>query len=354
MNRNSIFTFAYAFALTTTAGLAACGTDTGPDPVDPGPDPGPAERSALEGCIAGGGALAERWATENFHGAISAIAMSGAAIVVASEDGSVKQWRAGAPESPSYGTTFHDEGPAVTALAIGGDGHVVGGDALGRLREWRLADASPMRTTPVTAAAPAAVAVSGDGARAAIGGATEIRVVDRATAAASAPLETALWGVDALAFGAGDLLVTAGHWYGTPMIERRDARAPLAAIDAWNDQAMGGHVRAVAADRLGARVLAGGDGFVAVFDAADLAAGPLAITTDPAHQVVGLVLLSGGELFATAGAEGTIRLWDAATAAPAGTVTLATTPVGLAAEPAGELLATAGPDGVVRAVACRP
>ena len=35
---------------------------------------------------------------------------------------------------------------------------------------------------------------------------------------------TTLWGVNSIAYGTGEELFTAGHWYGVPMIERRIER----------------------------------------------------------------------------------------------------------------------------------
>jgi WD40 repeat protein len=102
----------------------------------------------------------------------------------------------------------------------------------------------------------------------------------------------------------------------------------------------------------GKRVIAAGDGFVAVFDAANLAAGPLSFTAVPAHEAVGVVLLSGNELFATAGSEGTVQLWKAANAEHVATVNVAA-PIGLGVDHPGAQLFTAGPDGMLRALACR-
>ena len=344
-------------ALICTSLLAACGTDTSTLPPDPGPDAAiiepPVGRSVIETCIAGGGQLAQAWATGNQHGPVTSIAVTGTTVVLGSTDGSVKQWKVAA--APSYGTSF-DNGesgrPATHALAVASDGTVLGADVSGAVSEWKLSDASPMRTTPVTSAALSAIAVDAGAKRVATGGATDIHVVDRVAHTTSPKLTTTMWDVDAIAFGTGDLLITAGHWYSTPMIERRDAASPAAVIDSWNDQAKQGHVRAVAVSADGKRVFAAGDGFVAVFDATDLAAGPLSFTAVPGHDAVGLVLLSGNELFATAGSDGTVQLWRAANAEHVSTVTV-TASIGLGVDHPGAQLFTAGPDGMLRALSCR-
>ncbi len=343
--------------ISTSLLAAACGTDTSTDHIDPGPDAAviepPVGRSVIETCIAGGGQLRQAWATGNQHGAVTSITVTGTTVVLGSTDGSVKQWKVAA--SPSYGTSF-DNGesgrPVTHALAVGSDGTVLGADASGAVSEWKLSDASPMRTTPVTTAALAAIAVDAGAKRVATGGGTDIHVVDRVARTTSPKLTTTMWDVDALAFGTGDLLITAGHWYSTPMIERRDAASPDAVADSWNDRGTQGHVRAVAVTADGKRVVAAGDGFVAVFDAANLAAGPLSFTAVPAHNAVGLVLLSGNELFATAGTEGTVQLWKAANAEHVATVNVPT-PIGLGVDHPGAQLFTAGPDGMLRSLGCR-
>ncbi|MEO7095998.1 MAG: WD40 repeat domain-containing protein, partial [Polyangiales bacterium] len=297
------------FAFTTTL-LAACGNDGAGPPVDP-PDAAiePITRSPIEACIAGGGALAPQWATGNQHGAVTSLTVTGTTVVLGSEDGSVKQWAVAA--APSYGTSF-DTGesgrPVTQALAVASDGTVLGADASGALGEWRLSDAKPMRTTPITTVPLIALAVDAGANHVAVGGGTDIRVVDRAAGTTSPKLVTTLWGLDALAFDA-TALFTAGHNYSTPQVERRDGASPIEVVDRWNDQTKQGHVRAIAVSRDGAHLFAGGDGFVAVLDAANLAAGPIAFVPAEGHSVIGLVALSGNELFATAGSEGTVQLW---------------------------------------------
>jgi hypothetical protein len=172
----------------------------------------------------------------------------------------------------------------------------------------------------------------------------------RATGAKT-PLESSLWGVNAIGFAAGDRLFTAGHWYGTPQIERRAAADPVAAPDVWNDKARNGHVRAVATDADVTLLVAAGDGFVATFAPDDLAAGPRVITDAAEHTAVGAVLLPGAALFVTAGSEGTLRVWNAKTAAHVTTLQIAA-PIGLTADTDGTRLFTSGADGKLHAFGC--
>ena len=343
------FALRFTFAVSL---LAACGND-GAGPIEPGPDAAiePISRSPIEACIANGGALAQKWATGNQHGAVTSLTVTGTTVVLGSEDGSVKQWAVSA--TPSYGTSF-DNGesgrPVTRALAVASDDTVLGADASGALGEWRLSDAKPMRTTAVTTVPLVALAVDAGANHVAVGGGTDIRVVDRAANTTSPKLTTTLWDVDALAFGA-TALFTAGHFYSTPQIERRDAAAPTEVVDRWNDQAKTGHVRAIAVSRDGAHLLAGGDGFIAILDAANLAAGPIAFVPAEGHNVIGLVALSGNELFATAGSEGSVQLWKV-TGEHVATLAVAA-PVGLGVDKPGAQLFTSGADGQLRALTCK-
>ena len=164
-------------------------------------------------------------------------------------------------------------------------------------------------------------------------------------------LTSTLWGVRSIGFAAGNRLYTAGHWYGTPQLERRAADAPIEAPDVWNDKARNGHVTAVAVDKDVTRLVAAGDRFVATFAPDNVAAGPLAIADVEDHTAVGAVLLPGGTLFVTAGSEGTLRVWDAETAQPVSMLSIAA-PIGIAADTAGTRLFTSGVDGRLHAFGC--
>ncbi len=329
----------------------ACGTapSTSGDDVMSPPDAPAGDRSPLERCLQDGGSLHELWSVANQHGPVTSI-VAGSLVVVGGEDGSVKQWSVEGDE-PAYGTPFTTAGAPVGAVALSTDGNVLAATRQGEVAEWRLADAMPARTTTITDAELSALAVSGDGAVAIAGTATgQLIAIDRASGTTS-QLTSTLWGAWSVAFAAGNRLYTAGHFYGTPQIERRAADAPADAVDVWNDHARNAHVRAIAIDGEATRLVAAGDGFVATFAADELAAGPRALGELAEHQAVGVVLLTGGTLFVTAGSEGTLRVWNAETAALLATLSIAA-PSGIAADTAGTRLYTSGPDGLLHAFGC--
>ncbi len=339
----------------TTLGLivvaSACGTDGGtgePPIVDP-----PAA-SAIGRCLADGGALRPLWTTSNQHGPVTSIAVIGSTIVLGSADGSVKLWSVDG-SSPSYGAPFLDDtGIAVDALASGDDGLVFGGDREGRFSEWRLSDSATMRTIPIGEEPLATIAISTDGSQAALGAGPQsptIRIVERATGAVGEPLATTLWGVNSIAYGTGGELFTAGHWYGVPMIERRSIDAASEVVDSWIVKTMTGHVHAIAVDPAVTRLAAAGDDFVAIFDPHALETGASIVRLVSGHRAIDAALL-GSDVVATAGEEGTLRLWSATTAEPLAMLEIPE-PVGVGVAGDGATLFTAGPDGVLRAFGCR-
>jgi WD40 repeat protein len=331
--------------------VSGCGTDGGQ--IDPPADP-PGDASPLERCLAGGGALHELWATGNQHGAVTSIAVASSTVVLGSEDGSVKQWNL-AGSSASYGTPFLDDtGIVVDALAFSTDGQVLGADRRGRVSEWRVSDAQPMRTMEITSEPLAAIAVSehADLAAVALGSSSpEVRVITRATGSISAPLATTLWGVRSVLFGHGRKLFTAGHWYGVPMIERRSTDAPGEVISEWSDMALAGHVHAIAVNSYATRMAAAGDDFIAVLDVETLDGDGTIVHPVADHRAIG-VAMTGPHTFATVGAEGTLRLWNLATAEPIGQLEIAE-PIGLGVDASGEHIFTSGPDGDLHAYGCR-
>ena len=331
-------------------GVAACGTNpSGMMGGDDVVDPPLGNLSALEKCVQGGGSLKELWSVGNQHGPVRSI-VAGSLVVLGGQDGSVKQWTVDGDE-PGYGKPFTTAGAPAAALAMSSE-HIIAATEQGDVAEWKLADASALRTTTIADAVLAAVAVSPDGKHAIAGSGDVGMLVDieRATGAKT-PLETSMWGVDGITYAAGNRLYTNGHWYGTPQLERRAADSPVAAPDVWNDQARSGHVNAIATDAEVKRLVAGGDGFVATFAPDAIASGPLAITDAPEHLAVGTVLLPGAALFVTAGSEGTLRVWNAETAAAVATLTIAA-PIGVAADTAGTRLYTSGADGRLHAFGC--
>lgn len=328
----------------------ACGTNPssggggGDDVVDP-----PVTMSALERCVNDGGALTELWSAGNQHGPVTSI-VAGALVVLGSQDGSVKQWTVDGDE-PSYGLPFTRAGSPVAAMALSAD-HILAATQQGEVAEWKLADASPARTTTIADSELSALAVSTDAIRAVTGTTTGQSVVIERATGVTTPLESTLWGVNAISFVAGNQLFTAGHWYGTPQIERRAADAPIAVVDEWSDRQRQAHVRAIATDADATRLVAAGDGFVASFAPDQLAAGPLAITELAEHRAVGALVLPGGVLVVTAGSEGTLRVWNAQTAALVTTLPIAA-PIGIAADTAGTRLYTSGADGRLHAYGCK-
>lgn len=333
---------------------AACGSDTGSSAgVDAGADDGgidpPLGVSKLEACLLDGGTLTELWVVNNQHGPVTSI-VADSLVVLGGQDGSVKQWSIDGDE-PTYGKPFTTAGSPVVALALSSDAHVLAATQQGAVPAWRLSDASAADTMTIIDAQLSALAVSPDATRVIVGTASgQLFDATRATGAKT-PLESSLWGVDAIAFGAGDRLFTAGHWYGTPQIDRRAAADPVAAPDVWNDKQRNGHVRAVATDADARLLVAAGDGFVATFTPDELAAGPRAITDAADHTAVGAVLLPGGALFVTAGSEGTLRVWSAETAESVTTLSVAE-PIGLASDTDGTRLFTSGADGKLHAFGC--
>jgi cytochrome c len=316
----------------------------GDDVVDP-----PRNVSALERCVLDGGSLKELWSVSNQHGPVRSI-VAGSLVVLGGADGSVKQWSVDGDE-PAYGKPFTTAGAPVAAMALSADAHILAATEQGQVAEWRLADAASARTTTIADAQLSALAVSGDAAQAVTGTTSgDLIAVTRATGAMT-PLVTDLWGVSSVGFAAGDRLYTAGHWYGTPQLERRIAIEPNVALDVWSDRGRTGHVRSFGVDDKATLVAAGGDGFVATFAPDALAAGPLAITEVADHTAVGTVVLPGAALIVTAGSEGTLRVWSAESAAPIATLSIAP-PIGIAADTAGTRLFTSGADGRLHAFGC--
>lgn len=327
--------------------VAACGTDG--SQVDPPGNP-PTEPSAIERCLAEGGSLRQLWATSNQHGPVTSIAVGGSTIVLGSADGSVKQWDVDG-SSPSYGTPFVDDtGIGVDAVAFSSDGHVLGVDRSGRFNEWRLSDARAMRTIPIADGPLEAVAVSEHAEQAAVARGAEIQTIDRDNGAVSAPLPTTLWGVTSIVYGHGGVMFTAGHSYGVRMIERRAVAEPEDVIERWSDRVIA-TVQAVAIDPYVTRMAAVGTDFVAVLEPKALESGETIVREVAGHQAVDVALL-GLHVFATAGQEGTLRLWSATTAEPLAMLEIPE-PVGLGVDDRGETVFTAGPDGMLRAFGCR-
>jgi len=329
--------------------LGCSGTQPRGDDDDIATDAPSNNVSAIERCALDGGTLTEVFSVGNQHGPVTTI-VGGALIVLGSEDGSVKQWTVDGDE-PNYGKPFTTAGAAVRALAFSSDAHILAATTNGEIAEWKLADASAERTNTIADIEPSAIAVSEDATRVMVGTTTgQTFAVERATGAKT-QLQSTLWGVDSVMFGKSNRFFTAGHFYETPMIERRAADAPTTVVDSWNETARSGHVRAIALDAEATTLAAAGDHFVAVFGSDQLAAGPVAIREAGEHMAVGATMLPGGAMFATAGSEGTIKLWKTATAELVTTLQVPT-PIGIASDTGGTRLYTSGPDGRLHAFGC--
>jgi WD40 repeat protein len=286
---------------------------------------------------------------------VTSIAVGGTTVVLGSADGSVKIWRTSG-ESPAYGVPFLEgNGVVVDALAFTTTRTVLGADRSGLLSEWRLDDSEALPSTTIGDAALSVVAVSPNDELAAVASSAvpsqpEIHIVDRQSRAVGEPLTTLLWGVTSMAFADDHALFTAGHHYGQPMIERRSTDDPSTVIDKWRDQRLSAQVKAFAVAPDLTKLVAAGDGFVAVFDPNALSTATV-VTEVPGHDAIGILLLAGNALFVTVGKEGTLRTWSANTGEALGTLSIPE-PVGVGIDARGERMFTAGPDGNLRAFGC--
>jgi WD40 repeat protein len=112
-------------------------------------------------------------------------------------------------------------------------------------------------------------------------------------------------------------------------------------------------LRALAVSADGRRAVAAGPGLVAVFDLDDVAAGPIAATVVEGHEAFAVALTPGERYFVTAGAEGTLRVFDAETAAAVGQLERAGL-AGLASDAVSGQLVSGGADGKIRLFGCTP
>ncbi len=338
--------------LVTTFALG-CGKElVEPDPVAPDAPGSTPQLTALEQCAINGGTPSQQFMSNNLHGPVTSITVHGSTVILGSEDKSVKQWTVGS--AAIYGQPFtQDAGSVVGALAHTRANDILGADGAGVLHRWTLAIAASDEAMTISANPLVAVGVNSNNSRAAVGerDVPNMRVIDLDTGTVSAPVTTTLWGVTSFAFSDADLLLDAGHNYNTPQIERRSVAAPMTVVDQWNDQTLGGAIRAIALDPAGTTLVAVGDGMVMTFDPMNLAAGPTTTTLVPEHLAVGVVLLGGRTHFVTVGSEGTLRVWAVATGALVKTVTIPT-PIGIGADSDGTQVYTSGPDGFLHSYGC--
>ncbi len=332
--------------------LAGCAADGQPETPEP-PDPPIVGELRLEQCLVGGGRLVPAWSVSNQHGPVTSMASTPTRIVLGSADGSVKQWSLNG-EGATYGDTFRGTtGIAVGGLAIARDGALLGADDSGKLSEWSLADASPMRSTPVIDGPLRIVAIEEHSrvvAAARGPDASEIWAIDRALTEHGAPLNTRLWGVSSVVFGHGRHLFTSGHSYSVPTIERRSIDNADQVLDAWSERSRVGNVHAIAVDPYVTRMAVAGSNFVGAFDPNQLEAGAHVIRMLDDHEPIAVAYV-GRDLFVTAGREGTLRVWDAVTVEPRGSLAIPP-PVSVVLGGDGELLFTSGSDGKLHAFDC--
>ena len=344
--------------------LAAACTEstTTPPPPPPGPDPSPLAR-----CADPAVALDERWQVDNIHAPITALTSHRGTVVVGSADGAVKLWNLSAAGAtavrPGYGEPLTLTGVAAGALATSPDGAVAAVDVEGGTTAWALDGGELMPRRALLPTAGDLVALADDGATLLAGTAEfagDLQVLDLLAGTATA-LPTDLWHVEA-ARATGTRWVTAGEWYGCVGVEIRDALAPATRIAMWdacrgtNGTNVQGRFHALALDAAGTSAVVVGDGLIARFDLADLAAGPVAQTATDL-RLDRVVRLDGDNVVVTLGHRGAtaeLTWWSLDTLQPLRTATLAAIPeiVDLVVEPVTGVAVTAATDGTLRGHVC--
>lgn len=344
--------------------LAAACTEstTPPPPPPPVPDPSPLAR-----CADPAVALDQRWQVDNVHTPITALTSHRGTVVVGSADGAVKLWNLSAAGAtavrPGYGEPLTLEGAAVGALATSPDGAVAAVDVEGGTTAWALDGGELMPRRALLPAAGALVALADDGATLIAGTAEfagDLSVLDLLAGTAT-PLPTDLWFVEA-ARATGTRWVTAGEWYGCVGVELRDATAPETRIAMWdacrgtNGTNAQGRFHALALDAAGTSAVVVGDGLIARFDLADLAAGPVAQTATDL-RLDRVVRLDGDNVVVTLGHRGAaaeLTWWSLDTLQPLRTAALAAIPetIDLVVEPVTGVAVTAAADGTLRGHVC--
>jgi len=341
--------------------LCAC---TGNEDVDP-PDP---DISGVAKCFDNGDSLAEANLINNNvaveHGEITDIIIgSTGQIAVASTDGAIKLWstRDGSGSTlgvANYDTAFGSGNPIVRALAYSVDGtRIVSVSDAGVVALWDATIGAGLNELTFGEFPGAAVAISEDATKVAVADesyAGNLTVWSPADGTSIGPLETRLWFAHAVMFLPGSqALVTAGDEYGTPMVEIRDPAEPATVTGTWLAPFEAGTVVDLALSPDGERLVAVGTGYVAVLDLTSMAdEEPAAVITQiPDHDPVSVTTTPNGDYFVTVGSEGTLRVWDLATATQLQSDEL----VGAIAgdlEASGELLVTAESGGVIRVLSC--
>jgi WD40 repeat protein len=294
----------------------------------------------------------------------------------AAERGATRAAGAGSPPAADSSAgrplaVLHGHTGSVWGAALSADGRLLasgGGD--GTVRLWETSTSRPLTTLQGHSGGVRAVALAPDGALVASGGQDGIvRLWDPRTGRLLATLHghtAGLWGV---ALSADGTLVASGG--GDQSVRLWDARTGRLLTTLHGHS---GGVWSVALSADGQRVASGDEkGAVWLWEAPvtegnaaqrwaarEASSGPApaippgrgrAIASLEAHSsaVAGLALSADGQLLASGGADGSLRLWEASTQRPVATLRGHTSAVwGMALNPLAQLLASGSEDGVVR------
>ena len=302
--------------------------------------------------------LAPLWDVSNLHGEIVSMTIAGdGTVVLGTADGAVKTWSIGADAGsaplaggrPSYGDPLTELGAPARALALGtASGSLLAADDGAAIREWTLPEASPGRAVQLDGS-PSTALVARSATEVIVADADfagRMRVVDLDTGVAGAEFATTLWGVSAFE-GAGASFYVVGHNYDMAAVERRTLAEPEAVADLWDPHTLPGPIAAAAVSADGAWLVTGGEGHVLVFDANDLAAGPVATATVTAADVA--ITRSGAHV--AAALDGRVALFTRDLAAEVASIEVPS-PVAVGIDPSGERLIVASADGRLRAFGC--
>jgi WD40 repeat protein len=296
--------------------------------------------------------------------------------VLGSEDGVLKSWEIASGElsgsfSGGAGGLYGEEfGPGSLPTALGFDGEggmLAAGFADGSVRLYEPASGGDLAGAPGAGSPVRAVAVDATGGTVAwtddsFSGTP--RVWDGDAASAPATLETGLWGVSRAKFRQSDgVLVLAGHWYGVPALDLRQAGSPwdsigwwMAPLDGSLELDTGNAVADLLLSEDGGVVFAGGRGFVLALDLATLAEGDEEASADygvlEGHDVVAMALLPGGERFVSAGREGRLVVWDSQTLQPVAAMETGGEPLALHWDEGTGRLVLVEADGPLRLIGC--
>jgi WD40 repeat protein len=339
------------------------------DPVDP-VDP-PAVSTALSACLAEGGSLEVGWSVDNGHGTVFSASHSSRGVsVLGSEDGMLKTWSietgdlvgAFGGAGGVYGAEFAAGGlPMAVAWDEAGATTVSGYD----LGAVRIHDGGTGEAIAEVQGGDRPIgAIAMHGKRNLVAWADDSfsgtpRVLGPDFTQAPAVLETALWGVGEVSFRPSDgALTIAGDWYGVPAFDLRSGDTPFDSIGYWEADlswpiSASGDVRAFAWNAAADTVWGGGNGFVLAITAEDLESETGGRYAELAgHDVIGLVALDGEERFVTAGREGRLVVWDAATLVPSTQFGWDGAPLSLAWDRTADRLVVAEEGGMLRLFGC--